>query len=338
MASKVILLMNLGSPDSTSIKDLKKYLSEFLMDEQVVDVPKLLRTILVKGIIVPFRSKGSSEKYKSVWTEEGSPLIVMTNQLAEKVEAYSKLPTYVCMRYGKGAPKEVLAQIVKDNPELEEVVFLPLYPHYAMSSYGTAVSHVKEAYKELKLSFILKVVSPFYDNAQYITNVAATLKPFLEKKHDHVLFSYHGIPVRHVEKTDTTRSHCFKCENCCEIENDAHKTCYNHQVKVTTDLVAKELGLSKDKYSVSFQSRLGTDKWLTPSTTDILKTMPKKGIKDLIVLSPAFVTDCLETLQELHLEEKENFIESGGNDFQVVPCLNANDGWVKTVDSLITNA
>lgn len=336
MSKQVILLMNLGSPDSPTRRDLIPYLNEFLMDEKVIDIPLLLRTILVKGIIVPFRSGKSAKKYETIWTDEGSPLIATTEKLAEKVATYSKLPTYTCMRYGTGSPLEELPKIVADHPDLEKVVLLPLYPHFAMSSYETAVEHVVKAYKQLQYKFQLDVVKPFYDHPEYISNLAESLKPYLNQPYDHILFSYHGIPVRHVKKTDPTGEHCFTCENCCDTPSEAHNTCYRHQVFTTTRMVAEQLQLPKDKFSVSFQSRLGTDKWLTPATTDVMKSLPGKGVKHLIVMSPAFVSDCLETLEELHEEERENFLEAGGEVCEVVPCLNLNDDWVATIDTLLS--
>lgn len=338
MAKKVIILTNLGSPDSTSTKDLKKYLNEFLMDERVIDLPKFLRTLLVKGIVVPIRASKSAKKYKSIWTDEGSPLVVTTDKLAKKVQSYSNLPTYVCMRYGSRSPLDILTKIQADNPDLEELVLLPLYPHYAMSSYESAVVHVQSAYHKLDMNSEFKVVKPFYNNNDYIKNIAESIKPFLGKRYDHILFSYHGIPVRHVKKTDVTKNHCFTCENCCDVKSEAHKTCYRHQVRVTTNLVANELKIQSDQYSISFQSRLGTDEWLSPNTSDVLKKMPANGIKNLLVISPAFVSDCLETLEELHMDEKRNFLESGGESFHVIPCLNTNRDWIETVGRLILSA
>lgn len=335
MAKKVILLTNLGSPDSTSVKDLKTYLSEFLMDERVIDVPYLLRLFLVKGIIVPFRAAKSAEKYKTIWTKNGSPLIHTTNQLATKVQSSIEMPVYVCMRYANPTPKAAFDQILIDHPDVKEVIMLPLYPHYAMSSYETAVLHVQDAHRNGDYSFSLKVVKPFFNHPSYIFSLANSIKQYLHLDYDHLLFSYHGIPERHLHKTDPTHQHCLQCEDCCNVESMAHDVCYRHQIIQTTELVAKELGLPKDKYSFSFQSRLGRDKWLQPYTAAQLQSFPAKGIKKLLVVCPAFVSDCLETLEEIQVEGKEDFLHAGGEQYTTIPCLNTNDDWVETIKILI---
>jgi protoporphyrin/coproporphyrin ferrochelatase len=337
MSKKAILLVNLGSPDSPEVKDVKKYLGEFLMDERVIDIPKLPRALLVKGIIVPFRSPKSAAKYKTVWTENGSPLIHITRQLTKLVEEQTGFPTYMTMRYANPTPTSVLEQIKLSHPDLDELIMLPLYPHYAMSSYETAVEHVKKAYSSHNYSFALKVVKPYYNHPYYIEALANSIQPYLENfsDYDHVLFSYHGIPERHVKKSDPTQSHCLTCDNCCETTSGAHAFCYRHQIITTTRLVSEKLGLQKEKFSFSFQSRLGADKWLKPYTAALLKEMPSTGIKKLLIVSPAFVSDCLETLEELHVEGMEDFLHAGGEKFVPVPCLNTNGDWITTIQQLI---
>jgi ferrochelatase len=335
MGKKILLLGNLGSPNSPGVKDVKTYLDEFLMDERVIDIPYPIRFMLVKGIIIPFRSPKSAEKYKTIWTENGSPLIHITNQLAELVNEKTSMPVYICMRYANPTPKSALDIIQYEHTDAEEVIFFPLYPHYAMSSYETAVEHVKESYKGGNYSFQLSIIKPYYNDEKYIHALSESIRPFLTQKHDHILFSYHGIPVRHLLKTDPTKNHCIKCENCCDVDSVAHTVCYRHQVKVTTELVAKKLGLQPRSYSFSFQSRLGRDKWLQPYTAEQLKTFPKKGIKNLIVVSPAFVSDCLETLEEIQVEGKEDFEKCGGEHYVTVPCLNTDKLWVDAIEHLI---
>lgn len=338
MSKQVILLTNLGSPDSTSVKDVRRYLNEFLMDKRVIDLPYLRRLFLVRGIITPARAPKSAEKYRTIWTDEGSPLIIITNELAKKVEQKSQLPTYVSMRYANPTPSSAFKKIVEENPDVEEVVFVPLYPHYAMSSYETAVEHVKSAYRKGKYNFDLKVVGPYYNDAKYISSLASSMKPFLEDvKYDHVLFSYHGVPVSHILKGDITGNHCLKTENCCSVASSAHSQCYRHQVIETTRLVAKELRLAENKFSISYQSRLGKSKWLTPSTSSMFRNLPQRGVKKLLVVTPAFVSDCLETLEEIHMEGREIFTDAGGEVFDSVPCLNSNDEWVETIVHLVNN-
>lgn len=335
MAKKVLLIGNLGSPSTPTTKDVRIYLDEFLMDERVIDIPYPLRYLLVKGIIVPFRAPQSTQKYKTIWTKEGSPLINITNQLAALLHKKINMPVYVCMRYANPTPKFALDSIQREHPDVEEVNFLPLYPHYAMSSYETAVEHVKANHVRGGYSFKISVIKPYYNDEKYINALAESIRPYLNEKHDHILFSYHGIPVRHLKKTDPTKNHCAKCDNCCNVSSEAHAVCYRHQVKVTTELVAQHLGLKEGSFSFSFQSRLGSDKWLQPYTAEQLKTFPQKGIKNLIVVSPAFVSDCLETLEEIHVEGKEEFVEGGGEHYVTVPCLNTDALWIEAIDHLL---
>jgi ferrochelatase len=331
-----ILLANLGSPDSTNVKDVRSYLQSFLMDEKVIDLPYLFRLLLMKGLVIPLRAPQSAEKYKRIWTPEGSPLLVITRALSKLVQEESQLPTYFCMRYGNPSAADVLANIERENPELNELILFPLYPHFAMSSYQTAVQNVQEAHLNGKYRFTLRVVEPYYKQADYISALVDAIKPFLAEEPDHILFSYHGIPERHLVKTDPTRAHCLKSENCCQLNNSAntHQFCYKHQVLETTQAVAKELGLEEEMFSVSFQSRLGPDKWLAPATANVFKSLPSKGVLKLAVVCPAFVSDCLETLEEINMEGKELFLNAGGNTFIPIPCLNVSKSWVKTIVKL----
>lgn len=336
MSKKIILLTNLGSPDSYEVKDLKKYLSQFLMDERVIDVPYILRALLVKGIIVPFRSPKSAAKYKKIWTENGSPLVYSTQQLSKMVETLSGMPTYYCMRYGNPEPTLVLEEIKQKHPQLNEIVLVPLYPHYAMSSYETGVEYVKEKFNFVFKDVSLQVVNPFYKDEDYIDALCKSIKPFVNEGFEHILFSYHGLPKRHLEKSDPTGVHCYKVANCCEVPSEAHKFCYKHQVTVTTKLVAEKLGIKPSQYSISFQSRLAGDKWISPYTDKLLEEFPKKGITKLLVACPAFVSDCLETLEEIHMEGAETFLEAGGKEFVAIPCLNTNDYWGEALCKIIS--
>jgi len=309
-----ILLMNLGSPDSTATKDVRKYLNEFLMDPRVIDMPYLKRAILVRGIIVPFRAPKSAEAYKTIWTKEGSPLVVMTKQLQKKLQERMTEPVEIAMRYGNPSPLAGFDRLLEREPALEEVIAVPLYPHYAMSSYETAIEHAKETHKKNKYPFTLKFVKPWYNNEDYITALAETMRPFLNQGYDHILFSYHGVPARHIRKSDTTGCHCLQLENCCAVPSPAHATCYRHQCFKTTALVTKKLSIPPGKYSISFQSRLGKG-WLEPFTDTRLQEMPGEGIKKLLIVCPAFVSDCLETLEEIEIRGKEIFVEAGGESY-----------------------
>lgn len=323
--------MNLGSPDSTEVKDVKRYLDEFLMDERVIDKPWLLRALLVKGIIVPFRAPKSAKAYQSIWTDEGSPLIVISNQLRDALDKEIDEPVVIAMRYGNPTPKAAFDSLVEKNPDLEEVIAVPLYPHYAMSSFETAVEYAKEQYKKEGYRFKLIFIKPFYDNTDYIEALCESIKPYLEQDYDQVLFSYHGIPERHVLKCDPTGQHCLKVANCCEVPSAAHAYCYRHQCWTTTNLVGDKLGIPPEKRGFSFQSRLGRDPWLKPYTAVRLEELPKEGVKKVMVVCPAFVSDCLETIEEMGEEGRETFLHAGGETFTLIPCLNVHPLWVSAL-------
>jgi ferrochelatase len=320
--------MNLGSPDSTEVKDVRRYLNEFLMDERVIDKPWLFRFLLVRGIIVPFRAPKSAEAYKSIWTKEGSPLIVISKQLRDALDKEVEEPVAIAMRYGTPSPKETYDELLKSNPDLEEVILVPMYPHYAMSSYETAVEYAVEQHKKGGYSFKLTTIKPYYDNEEYLQALCDSMQLFLQGEYDHILFSYHGVPERHIYKGDITKQHCLKVANCCEVASPAHKYCYRHQCLVTTKLVTERLGVPKYKWTMTFQSRLGRDEWLKPYTAATLEELPKQGIKKLLVVCPAFVSDCLETLEEIAEEGKEIFLHAGGESFEMIPCLNVHPMWV----------
>lgn len=326
--------MNLGSPDSTKVSDVKKYLDQFLMDESVIDKPWLLRALLVKGIIVPFRAPKSAEAYKTIWTNEGSPLIVNTRDLQKALQNRFEEPVEMAMRYGNPAPEAAFDNLIKRTPSIEEVIALPLYPHYAMSSYETAVEYAKEIYQKKKYPFKLTFIEPFYNEPGYLGALAENIRPFLKEPYDQLLFSYHGIPGRHIRKSDITGSHCLQTENCCEVGSPAHAHCYRHQVFTTTRRVTKSLQIPADKYSISFQSRLGKG-WLTPFTDIRLKELPGEGIKRLLIVCPSFVSDCLETLEEIAIRGKGIFMEAGGETFTMIPCLNVHPLWIKAIISYL---
>lgn len=323
-----ILLMNLGSPDSTAVKDVKRYLDEFLMDERVIDKPWLLRLLLVKGIITPFRAAKSAEAYKTIWTKEGSPLIVLTEQLQQALQQQVSEPVEIAMRYGSLTPEKAFDALLKREPGLEEVIAVPLYPHYAMSSYETAVEHVKKTHKEKKYPFTLRFIKPFFDEPAYVNALAENIRPYLDQSSDHILFSYHGIPSRHIHRNDPVAlQKCLASDGACAPGSAGYDTCYKRQVFETTRLVMNQLNVPADRYSISFQSRLGKG-WLEPFTDIRLEQMPNEGIKKLLILCPAFVSDCLETLEEIEERGKEVFMKAGGESYKMIPCLNTHPLWV----------
>jgi ferrochelatase len=323
--------MNLGSPASTELTDIKNYLAEFLMDKRVIDYPYLLRLLLVRGIIVPFRAPQTAKAYRSIWTKDGSPLITITRQLQEAVTNAVDFPVTIAMRYGTPNIRQAFEKLRSDHPGLEQVILLPLYPHYAMSSYETAVVQAREVHRKGKYSFALETIRPFYNEPGYVAALSQKIAPYLEKEYDHILFSYHGIPESHITKGDITGTHCLKSESCCSVDSPAHKQCYRHQCFVTTKLVTEQLNIPQEKYTLSFQSRLGRAEWLKPYTAELLTQLPSKGIKKLLIVCPAFVSDCLETLEEIAEEGKELFLHAGGESFTMIPCLNTDDTWVRTI-------
>ncbi|MCO5724299.1 ferrochelatase [Robiginitalea marina] len=324
---KGVLLVNLGSPDSPTPKDVKPYLDEFLMDERVIDAPKWLRNILVRGIILQTRPKRSAKAYQKIWWEEGSPLIVISNRFLEKVREQTRLPVALGMRYGSGSIEEGLNEL--NEKGVDEVLLVPLYPHYAMSSYETVVVKALEVQAAKFPHMHVTTMPAFYSNKDYIRVLAGAIAEGLKGfDYDHVLFSYHGIPERHIRKSDPTRFHCKIDGQCCQTNSVAHYTCYRHQCYDTTELVKQALDLPEDKVSSSFQSRLAGDPWLKPYTDYEFERLAKEGKARLAVITPAFVSDCLETLEEIAMEGEEEFLEAGGKEYRHIPCLNDRGEWV----------
>lgn len=333
---KGILLVNLGSPEAPTPKAVKPYLAEFLMDERVIDVPKPLRTFLVKGIILQTRPKKSAKAYAKIWWEEGSPLVVISERFTKKLQEQLHLPVALGMRYGAMTIKKALAQL--KNQGVEEVLLIPLYPQYAMSSYETVVVKVMQEQRVHFPEMRIDTLPAFYNRPDYISVLGEHIKKQLEGfAYDQILFSYHGIPERHIRKSDPTKFHCAIDGNCCSINSVAHHTCYRHQCYTTTKLVREYLGLPKEQVHVSFQSRLAGDPWLKPYTDYEFVRFAKEGKTKLAVITPAFVADCLETLEEIAMEGKEEFIEAGGAAFKHIACLNDSDPWVHLVKDWATH-
>ena len=335
-AEKAVVLMNLGSPDSPKTKDVRRYLNEFLMDKRVIDKFSYLgRYLLVKGIIVPFRAPKSAHAYQSIWTDEGSPLIVITEKLQQALQAQCDYPIEIAMRYAKPSPKVAFDHLVQKMPHLKEVLLIPMYPHYAMSSYETAVVYAQEIHKKYNYSFQLKIKEPYYKHPDYLNALAASIQPYLAQAYDHILFSFHGVPERHLQLSDPTHQHCLSCTTCCDTPHPAHEFCYRFQCLDSMHRVAQLLALAPEKYSFSFQSRLGKDPWLKPYTDATLKELAQNGVKKLLVVCPAFVSDCLETLEEIEIAGAQSFKEAGGTHFQMIPCLNVHQEWVATLANWI---
>lgn len=329
---KGILLINLGSPDSSSTKDVRKYLDEFLMDERVLDMPYWKRFLLVKGIILNTRPKKSASAYKKIWWKEGSPLEVISERFTKKLRKKTKLPIALGMRYGSMSMEKAIAELNQQG--VSEILMIPLYPHFAMSSYETVKVKAHEILAKKYPALKLESYPVFYNEPNYIKAMVANIKNHLQSvDYDHILFSYHGLPERHIKLADPTKSHCKLNGQCCNTPSEAHKTCYRHQCFETTKEIIKLLDMEEKTYSNSFQSRLLKDPWLKPYTDLEFIQLPKEGIKKLIVITPAFVTDCLETLEEIAMEGKRQFIEAGGESYKHIPCMNDNDDWIDVVSN-----
>ena len=328
MASRAVLLVNLGSPDSPAVPDVRRYLRECLGDERVLDLPAAARWLLLEGIILRTRPKKSAHAYASVWTKEGSPLITMSQRVQSALAAAigPATPVYLAMRYGNPSIASVVAQLAADG--VKELLLFPQYPHYAMSSWETVVVRVMEEIAKQAPSIRVTTVQPFYADADYINALHAVAAPLLAEGYDHLLFSYHGLPVRHMRKADSSHAHCQTVADCCLTCSPAHATCYRAQVLATTRAFASRAGLDPARHSVSFQSRLAGEPWLEPFTDVEFERLPKAGVKNLLVICPAFVTDCLETLEEISERGRDSFLAAGGQKFRQIPCLNDHPAYI----------
>lgn len=334
--NKGVLLVNLGSPDSPNPKDVKKYLGEFLMDERVIDIPYTARALLVRGIILRTRPKASAAAYKKIWWEEGSPLIVISERLQNKIQNEVDVPVALAMRYGSMTIKKGLEELMEQG--VDEVLLFPLYPQFAMATTETITVLADKLQKEFFPNITIESVPAFYNKPDYIKVLSHSIAKYLEgESYEHLLFSYHGVPERHIRKSDVTKSHCKIDGSCCVTPSKAHEFCYRHQCLEVTRLVAEQLNLKEGTYSTSFQSRLGFDPWLQPYTDRTIEKLAKDGIKDMAIVTPAFVSDCLETLEEIAMEGQEIFHEMGGNKFTTISCLNDDQPFVDLLSNWINS-
>ena len=335
MTQKGILLVNLGSPDSTSVPDVRKYLREFLMDPRVLDSPWLVRWSVVNFAILPKRPAESAEAYKKVWTPEGSPLVVISRRVTSDLQKRlgDEFAVALAMRYQNPSIESALREL--QSKGVAEVLVFPLFPHYAMSSFETAVVRAQEMAAQIAPEMRLKIAAPFYRDPGFISALVARASDYLATDYDRLLFSFHGLPERHLRKADPTRGHCLIKPNCCETPSVAHATCYRAQCFATVRAFVEQAGIPPAKVSVSFQSRLGRDPWLQPYTDFELERFPKSGVKKLLVMCPAFVADCLETLEEIAMRGRETFLDAGGETFAAIPCLNDHPKWLDALENLV---
>lgn len=331
MKRSAVLLVNLGSPASPSAADVKPYLDQFLMDPYVLDIPAPLRALLVKGVILNTRPAKSAAAYAQIWTAAGSPLVVISHATQIALEAHMGVPVGLAMRYGEPSIARGIAEVRARAGEIDELIVVPLYPHYAMASTKTVEVAVDEAMTAWNVPY--RFVPPFFDDAPYLDAVAELARATIPADTQHVLFSYHGIPKRHLRKMDPTGAHCLASADCCVTPSIAHATCYRHQVLASTEGVARRLGLAPGSYSFAFQSRLGGG-WLEPFSDRELIALPARGVKRLAVVCPSFVADCLETLEEMAIRGRKSFLESGGETFTYVPCVNDDPAWITALADL----
>ena len=334
MSKQGLLLINLGSPDSPAVPDVRRYLREFLMDGRVIDAPYPIRFGIVHFGILPKRPHASSEAYRTIWKPEGSPLILSGRRVQTLLrERLPELPAALCMRYRNPTVQSALDELAAAG--VSEVLLVPLFPHFAMSSYETAVEHVRQGIRKHRAGFTLKVLPPYYEDPGYIQALLESAAPFLKQGYDHLLFSFHGVPERHLHKSDHTKCHCLKVPDCCLTSSPAHATCYRAQCFATMRAFATQAQLDKNRYSVAFQSRLGRDPWLRPYTDEELQRLARAGMRKLLVICPAFVADCLETLEEIGMRGRETFLAAGGAEFTMIPCLNEHPRWIEALESLV---
>jgi protoporphyrin/coproporphyrin ferrochelatase len=334
-----VLLVNLGSPDSTSVPDVRRYLHQFLMDPYVLDVPWPLRKMIVCFGILPRRPARTAEAYAAIWSPDGSPLVATTRAVTMALDAQAPYPVAMAMRYGHPSIAEGIEALHRRCAgRLRRLLLVPLYPQYAMSTTRTVVDAARRALRR-RPEIALDVLPPFHARTEYLDAMTAIVAPRLAPGHDHVLFSYHGLPERHLRKTDPSGRHCLASPDCCTARDaPAHATCYRAQALRTTADIAARAGLHPDRYSVAFQSRLGRDPWLTPFADAEIARLARAGCRRLAVLCPSFVTDCLETLEEMGLRGRELFVESGGESFDLIPCLNDHPAWLGALRRWCDNA
>ena len=330
-----ILLINLGTPDAPRTPEVRRYLREFLSDPRVLDMPALGRFLLVNGIIVPFRSPKSAAAYREVWTEQGSPLLQYGLELRDGLRAqHPDTPIELAMRYGSPSLASGLDALRAAG--CDRLLCAPLYPQYASSSTGSSLEAVYRLAAERWNTPYIEALPAFYDEPAFLDAFAAIGKPVIDELGaDHVLFSYHGLPERHCTKSDESGSHCLASETCCERIVDANRNCYRAQCFATTAGLRERLGLDESNSTIAFQSRLGRTPWIRPYTDEMVVQLAERGVKRLAVYCPAFVADCLETLEEIGMRAREEFQGAGGEELVLVPSLNASPGWVAGLSQLL---
>lgn len=330
-----VLLINLGTPDAPDSNSVRRYLNEFLMDPDVIDIPYLLRWFLVKGCILPFRSSRSAQSYQKIWSDKGdSPLRFYSQKLKEKVQIFlgDEYQVELGMRYGQPSLEVALEKLFAAQPSLESLVIFPLYPQYSQAATDSSRKACQRIIKRKKRSIPIYWVPPFFGEEGFIHSFSKKIQESLaEYSYDHFLFSFHGLPERQIQKKISFGSPCLKNKFCCDELTEKNANCYRAQCFVTARMIAQKIQLSPENYTVCFQSRLGPTRWISPYTDHLYETLAARGVKRLVVASPSFVADCLETLEEIQIRGEEQFLRAGGESLKLVPSLNESDDWAKTV-------
>lgn len=327
-----VLLINLGTPDSTEVGDVRRYLREFLSDPRVVDINPVGRWLLLNLVILPFRPRKSAEAYRAIWTEEGSPLLVYEQALAEAVQRELGAGYHVelAMRYGNPSIPDAVDRLIAMDPE--RIIVVPLFPQYSSAATGSAIDRALEVLGKQWNVPTLETIPPFFADPGFIDSFAEVARPLLRDFHpDHVMFSYHGVPERQVTKSDPTGAHCLAYPDCCAVDVPANRYCYRAQCFRTTERLVRSLRLDPRHTSTTFQSRLGRTPWIKPYTDEELADLAAAGVKRVAVMCPAFVADCLETLEEIGIRAREDWKRDGGEDLLLIPSLNAEPRWVQTI-------
>ena len=334
MGKKGVLLINVGTPDEPTVKSVRNYLREFLLDPDVIDAPYIIRQLLVRGIILRVRPRKIAPLYQKIWMDEGSPLRVysgrITNSLNDMVE---EIEFEFAMRYGNPSIENGLRNLKSKG--VDELLLLPMFPHYAQATTESALKHTYKQLKSMKWNPKIIEMGHFETDEEYVIPLANSIESQLDND-AHLLFSYHGLPVSHVKRIDTSKNHCQQVNDCCSIKTEANTLCYGHHCMRTTQTVVGLLGLSEEQWSLSFQSRIGPVKWLEPSTMNKVEELVKRGVKKLAIVAPAFLADGLETLEELDIGIREHFMELGGEELTVIKCLNDNEDWVEGLSKLVS--
>lgn len=332
-----LLLVNLGTPASTEVRDVRRYLREFLSDPRVLTMPAPARAALLNLVILPFRPARSAEAYRKVWLEEGSPLLVHGRALAAKVRERLGEGAMVelAMRYQEPALSGALERFRAAG--VDRIVVLPLYPHYASSSWGSTAEAVYRLAAAHNNVAALQLVPPFYDHPAFVEAFAGVARPVIaEQEPDVVLMSFHGLPESHMTDADESGgAHCLQADDCCAAIGRANRHCYRAQCFATARALAAALDLGEDAWTVAFQSRLGRTPWIRPYTDEVIPRLAKEGKRRLAVICPAFVADCLETIEEIGIRARGDFLAAGGEDLRLVPSLNAEDAWADAVVRLV---